>query len=428
MAAILYVAVSLLAFALVQRRLEKTPITGPIVFLALGLIAGSGGLGIITVDDGQTVTVVNVLFQGTLVLLLFTDASALHFSSWKKDAALPGRLLGIGLPLTIGLGTVLAALLFTDLSIWEAAIIGAITAPTDAALGQAVISNPRVPERIRQALDVEAGLNDGISFPFVLIFIGFAGSTDGPGVIETFVVAIGVAVLVGVLVGVIGGKLMVMTSDAGTMSEAWSGIAVIALAISAFVLSDVGGGSGFIAAFVGGLTFGEVTRDKMKTREGLATNLGLALTQVSFLAFGALVLEPALGAVTWQVVVMALLSLTIARMGPVAISMIGQKLQPPTLLYLGWFGPRGLATIVFAALVVTEADLPGTGTITLVAAFIVGLSVLLHGLTAYPGSQAYANWYESHEDQTKLAEGKAAQHHALSPRARHAEDQASERP
>ncbi len=423
MAAIIYIAISLLAFALVQRRLAKTPITGPIIFVALGLIAGSSGLGIITVDDGQLTTVVNVLFQGTLILLLFTDASALHFSSWKQDAALPGRLLGIGLPLTIGLGTIFAAVLFTDLSIWEAGIIGAITAPTDAALGQAVISNPRVPERIRQALDVEAGLNDGVSFPFVLIFIGLAGSTDGPGVIETFVVAIGVAVLVGVLAGVIGGKLMVMAADAGTMGKAWSGIAVIALAIIAFVLSDTGGGSGFIAAFVGGLTFGEMTRGKSKIDDILATNLGLALTQVSFLAFGALILGPALGKVTWAVIVMALLSLTIARMGPVAISMIGQKLRPPTLLYMGWFGPRGLATIVFAALVVTDADLPGTSTITLVAAVIVGLSVLLHGLTAYPGSQAYANWYESHDEPAKLAEGKRVHNHELSPRARHAVEQ-----
>jgi NhaP-type Na+/H+ or K+/H+ antiporter len=420
---IVYVAISLLAFALVQRRLAKTPITGPIIFVALGLLAGSSGLGIITVDDDLLVPVVNVLFQGTLVLLLFTDASALHFTSWKKDAALPGRLLGIGLPLTIALGTIFAALLFTDLSIWEAAIIGAITAPTDAALGQAVISNPRVPERIRQALDIEAGLNDGISFPFVLIFIGLAGSTGGPGAIGTFVVAVGVAVLVGVLVGVIGGKLMVMATEAGTMSKAWSGIAVIALAVTAFVLSDAGGGSGFIAAFVGGLAFGEMTRGKMKTDEFLAANLGLGLTQVSFLAFGALLLGPLLGQVTWQVVVMAVLSLTIARIGPVAISMIGQKLRPPTLLYMGWFGPRGLATIVFAALVVKDADLPGTSTITLVATAVVGLSVLLHGLMAYPGSQAYAKWYESHDDPSTLAEGKSVHHHRLSPRARHAVDQ-----
>jgi NhaP-type Na+/H+ or K+/H+ antiporter len=423
MSAIAYITVSLVAFALVQRRLAKTPITGPMVFVALGLLAGASGLGIITGDTGQTVNVVNIVFQGTLVLLLFTDAAALHFSSWKRDADLPGRLLGVGLPLTIGLGTIFAALLFTDLSIWEAAIIGAITAPTDAALGAAVISNPRVPERVRQALDIESGLNDGISFPFVLIFIGLAGPDQGPGVIEIFAVAIGVAVLIGVAVGVVGGRLMVKATDAGTMGHAWSGIAVIALATTAFVLSDAGGGSGFIAAFVAGLAYGEATRGEIKANEVLAANLGLGLTQVSFLLFGALVLEPALGNVTWQVLVMAALSLTVARMAPVAISMIGMKLNRVTILYMGWFGPRGLATIVFAALVVTDADLPGTETINVVAASIVGLSVLAHGLTAYPGSQAYANWYESHDDPTKLAEATAVHHHALSTRAQHAVEQ-----
>ena len=420
MSVILYISLSLVAFALVQRRLAKSPITGPMLFVALGLLAGAGGFGIITASSVQTVDVVNVVFQVTLTLLLFTDAAALHFTSWRKDADLPGRLLGIGLPLTIGLGTIFAALLFTDLSIWEAAIVGAITAPTDAALGQAVIANPRVPERIRQALDIESGLNDGVSFPFVLIFIGFAGPDQGPGVVETFAVAIGVAVLVGVVVGVVGGKLMVIATDARTMGQAWSGIAVIALALTAFVVSDVGGGSGFIAAFVGGLAYGESTRGKIKESEILAANVGLGLTQVSFLLFGALVLEPALGMITWPVIVMAILSLTVARMHPVAVAMIGMKLNRITILYMGWFGPRGLATIVFAALVVTDADLPGTSTINVIATCIVGLSVLLHGLTAYPGSQAYADWYESHDNPTDLAEGKSVQHHTLSMRARHA--------
>lgn len=424
---ILYIGFCLFAFALVQRWLAKTPITGPMVFVALGLVAGASGLGIISGDGDQTVDVVNIVFQGTLVLLLFTDAAALRFSSWKKDADLPGRLLGIGLPLTIGLGTIFAALLLTDLSIWEAAIVGAITAPTDAALGAAVIANPRVPERIRQALDIEAGLNDGISFPFVLIFIGLAGPDQGPGVIETFAVAIGVAILVGVAVGFVGGKLMVRAAEAGTMGHAWSSIAVIVLASTAFILSDVGGGSGFIAAFVGGLAYGEATRGKIKSNELLAVNLGLGLTQISFLLFGALILEPALGKITWPIIAMAILSLTVARMAPVAISMIGMKLKHVTILYMGWFGPRGLATIVFAALVVTEADLPGTSTINVVAAVIVGMSVLLHGLTAYPGSQAYATWYESHDDPTKLAEGQTVHHRKISPLARHAIDKYTER-
>lgn len=413
--ALLYIVVCLLGYALVQRRLAKTVITGPIVFVALGLLASSGGFGIIEVSSAEVTTIVNALFQGTLVLVLFTDAAALHFLSWRKDAELPGRLLGIGLPLTIAFGALIAAVLFTDLSFWEAAIIGAIIAPTDAALGQAVISNPRVPARIRQALDVESGLNDGVSLPFVLIFIGLAQRSSGTGEGFTFLREIGVAVVVGVAVGVVGGWLLVRASKAGWMGQGWSSIAVIAVAAIAFILADVGGGSGFIATFVAGLSYGNVTRDRIKANEVLATSLGLALVQVSFLVFGAIVLEPALGSLTWQVLLMAVLALTVARIAPVAVSMVGTKLTGPTILYLGWFGPRGLATIVFAALVVTDSDLPGVATITTVAAVTVGLSVLVHGMTSYAGSQRYADWYES-QDQSKVTEAKPVHHHLARPR------------
>lgn len=416
---ILYVSICVLGFALVQKKLATTPITGPIIFVALGLLAGSSALGILevgTTDD--VVTVVDVLFQATLVLLLFTDAAALHFSSWKKDAALPGRLLGIGLPLTILLGAVFAAWLFPDLDIWEAAIIGAIIAPTDAALGQAVISNPRVPKRIRQALDVESGLNDGVSLPFVLIFIGLAEQEAGTGVAETFLREIGVAVGVGIVVGSLGGWLLVQASKAGWMGRAWSSIAVIALAVAAFVAANNSGGSGFIAAFVAGLAYGQATQGKIKPNEVVAADLGLVMVQISFLAFGALVLDRAFDMMTWQIVLMAVLALTVARIGPVALSMVGTKLAGPTLLYMGWFGPRGLATIVFAALVVTEADLAGQATITAVATITVGMSVLLHGLTAYPGSERYGDWFAAHKDTDKLPEAKPLKQHHQWPRMR----------
>lgn len=416
MNAVLYVAVCLLGFALVQSRLAKTSVTGPMLFVALGLLGGSGALGIVESGTADVTSVVDVVFQGTLVLVLFTDAAALHFSSWKRDAALPGRLLGIGLPLTIGLGMLLAALLFDDLGIWEAGIIAAMIAPTDAALGQAVISNPRVPERIRQALDVESGLNDGVSLPFVLIFIGLAAESSDTGAIVTFVREIGVAVGVGAAVGIAGGWLLVRASKAGWMGSTWSSLAVIATATIAFGVADVSGGSGFIACFVAGLAYGNTARGRIQANEALAGELGDGLVQVSFLLFGALVLEPALGRLSWQILVMALLALTIARIGPVALAVIGTGFRAPTVLYLGWFGPRGLATIVFAALVVEDSNLPGIETITTVAAVTVGLSVLLHGLSAYPGSQRYAGWCASRSDPDALAEAQPVHRHKVRPR------------
>jgi NhaP-type Na+/H+ or K+/H+ antiporter len=419
MAVILFVSACLLAFAAVERRLSTTPITGPIVFVALGLLASGDGIGIIDTGDDSVVVVVNTLFQGTLALLLFTDASALHFTSWRRDAELPGRLLGIGLPLTIGLTAIFAVMLFTDLSIWEAAIIGAITAPTDAALGQAVVSNPRVPERIRQALDVESGLNDGVSLPFLLIFIGLAEQEAGDtGALLTFVREIGVAVGVGVLVGVLGALLLVWAAKAGWMGTGWSNVATVSIALISFVAADALGGSGFIAAFVAGLSYGHTKRDRIKNDEVLGEELGLALVQVSFLAFGALVLPRALDRMTWQTLVMAILALTLARIVPVAISLIGTRMGGVTIAYLGWFGPRGLATVVFAAEVLEEADVPGVETITGVAVMTVALSVLLHGLTAYPGSQRYADWYESQKGKD-VAEAKPLQHPHPHPRLRH---------
>jgi len=411
--ALTYIAVCLFGYALVEKRLSTTPITGPIVFVAFGMLASSQALGIFERDAVEIEVVVDLLFQSTLVLVLFTDASALTFSSWRKDADYPGRLLGVGLPLTIAVGTGFAVLLFTDLSVWEAAIIGAIIAPTDAALGQAVISNPRVPERIRQALDIESGLNDGISLPFVIIFIGLAEQAQASGAVETFAREIGVAVGVGLVVGVAGGWAIDRATKAGWIGTAWSGLAVISLAFLAFIVADQGSGSGFIATFVAGLSYGHVTTNRIAPNEFLAGTVGLGLVQVSFLTFGALILMNALENATWQVFVMALLALTVARVIPVAIAMIGTRLRVPTLLYMGWFGPRGLATIVFGALVVENADLAGIDTIVAVAAITVGMSVLLHGLTSYPGSEAYANWYQQ-QDKDRMAESKQV-HHRVHP-------------
>jgi NhaP-type Na+/H+ or K+/H+ antiporter len=407
---ILYVAASLLAFALVERRLKKTVITGPMIFVVLGVLASVGFLGIITDDSANaTVNIVVVLFQGTLALVLFTDAAALDLTSWRKDADLPSRLLGIGLPLTIAVGAVSAALLFTDLSFWEAAMIGAMIAPTDAALGAAVIANPRVPERIRGALDVESGLNDGISLPFLLIFMAIASQDSGVGVVETFASAIGIAVVVGLIVGALGAWLLIRASNAGWAGTSWSGIAVISIAVIAFVVANSNGGSGFISTFVAGMVYGSVTRGKIRPSEFLAADIGSGLVQTSFLMFGALIILPELDSITWQVVVMVVIALTVARMVPVALSMIGTGLRVPTLLYMGWFGPRGLATIVYAAVVVTEANLSGESTIVMVSVVTVGVSIFVHGLSSYPGSQKYADWYEA-QDHTDMVESKPLHH------------------
>jgi NhaP-type Na+/H+ or K+/H+ antiporter len=417
--AIVFIGGCVLAWALVERRLSSTAITGPMVFVALGLLAGSDGLGIIEADSGGATSTINIVLEGTLALVLFTDAAALHPSSWRKDASLPGRLLGIGLPLTIAAGWLIALLLFDDLGVWEAAIVGAIIAPTDAALGKAVISNPRVPERVRTGLDVESGLNDGVSLPFILIFMALAQEDLGDNaILTTFVREIGVAVLVGVGVGVLAGWLLIQASRANWIGSSAARISIVAIAIIAFATADQLDGSGFIACFVAGLTFGGTTRGRISGSDVFASDLGSMLTQVSFLLVGAVVLGPALGDATWQIWLMAILALTVARIGPVALSLLGTGMRPPTVAYIGWFGPRGLATIVFAALVVTDADLPGNDLIVTTAAITVGLSVYAHGLTAAAGAERYADWYDSHDDPTNLAAGKPLEQHPARQRLR----------
>ena len=401
--AVVFVAVAVVGWALVQRRASSTVVTGPMVFVALGLLVGSQGLELIELGDGSD-TVIDTVLEGTLALLLFTDAAALHPSSWRKDVGLPARLLGIGLPLTIATGWFIAVLLFDGLSGWEAAIVASMIAPTDAALGQAVIANPRVPERIRTGLDVESGLNDGISLPFVLLFMGFAADGLSAGIVSTFVEAIGVAVVVGVAVAVVAAWLLSWASRSGWMGSAWSQIALAAIAVITFAVADQLGGSGFIACFTGGLVYGERVRGRLLANETFTDDLGDVLTQISFLLVGAVVIGPALTDTTWQVWVMAALALTVVRIGPVALALIGSGMRWPTVAYIGWFGPRGLATIVFAVLVIDEADLPGTDTITVIAAITVFMSVYAHGLTASTGATRYADWADEESASGDLAE------------------------
>ena len=170
------VAAFVVAYAIVSARLSTTLITGPIVFVSFGLIVGPEALDV--VDLSLDNEVVRTLAELTLVLVLYTDASRIDFRVLRRSSQIPLRLLFLGLPLTIALGAGFGALLFDGLDLWEVALLAAVLAPTDAALGQAVVTNPRVPVRIRQALNVESGLNDGIAVPFIIFFVAGAAATE----------------------------------------------------------------------------------------------------------------------------------------------------------------------------------------------------------------------------------------------------------
>jgi sodium/hydrogen antiporter len=389
---LIVLALVVFAFGLVSRRLEGTVFTAPLVFVAAGVILGPAGLGL--VEFGLDDHTVLLLGEIALAVVLFTDAARTNISALRQNEALPLRLLGIGMPLTIVLGTVVAALVLTDLTFWEAAIVGTVLAPTDAALGQAVVSNPRVPVRVRQALNVEAGLNDGLSVPFLALFLTLAEAETAHLSANLWIrftlEQVGLGVLVGVGVGLAGGWLVSQASRRGWMTDSFQRLALLALALIAWALADQIGGNGFIAAFVGGLAVGPTVERvgeqliRFTEAEGQLLNLSV------FLIFGVLAVG-LIGSLSWEVALYALLSLTVIRMLPVALSLIGTHLSGVSVLFAGWFGPRGLASIVLGLIVVAEAPLlAGRDEIELVVTLTVLLSVLLHGVTAAPLSALYA--------------------------------------
>jgi NhaP-type Na+/H+ or K+/H+ antiporter len=384
------------AFGLVSRRLEGTALTAPIVFVAAGIILGPAGLALVELKiDDHTVLLVG---EVALAIVLFTDAARTNLSTLRQNEGLPLRLLGIGMPLTIALGTAVAALLLTDLTLWEAAIVGTVLAPTDAALGQAVVSNPRVPIRIRQALNVEAGLNDGLSVPFLALFLTLAVAEEklqsASYWIRFALEQVGLGVLVGVGVGLAGGWLVSRASRSGWMTDSFQRLALLALALIAWALADQIGGNGFIAAFVGGLAVGPTVEHvgerliRFTEAEGQLLNLSV------FFIFGVLLIG-LIQPLSWEVALYALLSLSVIRMLPVGISLIRTRLRSISVLFMGWFGPRGLASIVLGLIVVAEAPLLiGREGIEQAVALTVLLSVLLHGVTAAPISAVYARRVE----------------------------------
>ena len=391
------IALAVLVVAAVSRRLSGTPVTPAMLFVALGLLAGPRVLG--EVDLAPAGAGVRTLAEATLALVLFADAARIDLRALRRDYALPVRLLSIGLPLTIAAGAVCAALVFGSLSIAEALVLAVLLAPTDAALGQAVVTEPRLPLRVRQGLNVESGLNDGICVPLLLIVLAAADvdahATSEHHAITVVLEEIGYGMLGGVAGGVAAAGIVLLAGRRGLIADSWLRVIPVAAAVLAYGIAAALGGSGFIAAFVAGLCFGHLVGDESAIIAGFNEELADLLNGVTFIAFGAVLLGPALGELTWSVALYAVLSLTLVRVIPVAIALLGSGARPPTVGFIGWFGPRGLASIVFAILVLQEADLPHTDTILLATYVTVGLSVLLHGLSAAPLAQRYARWYQA---------------------------------
>jgi NhaP-type Na+/H+ or K+/H+ antiporter len=391
------IAIVVLAYAAVSRRLEGTSITAPMVFTGAGLLLGNKAFDLV---DPNPATV-RQLAEATLAVVLFSDAARIDLKALRGEIKVPARLLGIGLPLMIVAGFLTALLLFGSLGWPEALLLAVILAPTDAALGQAVVTMPALPSRIRQGLNVESGLNDGLCVPLfavaLVIASAEAGDISDSHAATLLLEQIGYGVLMGAAAGALAAGVVVAALHHNLVTRAWLQIVPAAAAVLAFTAADAVGGSGFIAAFVGGAVFGAIRRRIGGEVGYIMEQLGDLLGAATFVVFGATFLGSALGDATWAVAAYAVLSLTIVRMLPVALAMAGTHARRPTLAFLGWFGPRGLASIVFAVLVLeAEGDLPHEGTVLTTVFVTIGLSVLAHGVSAAPLSSRYAAWCAAH--------------------------------
>ena len=411
------VAGVVLGYAAFSRRLERTVVTGPIVFVTAGLLMGSEVLGWLDLRIGSEG--VRGLAEATLTLVLFMDASRIDLGALRREVGIPARLLGLGLPLTIAAGTVVAALLFGGLGWAGALVLAIVLAPTDAALGQAVVTDQRLPVRVRQGLNVESGLNDGICVPLLFIALAVAEADEnaitGRHALRLVVEEIGWGTFGGVVAGVVGAVVLAFAERRKLAADEWLQVIPLAAAALSYGIANALGGSGFIAAFVAGLVFGVLRRPQSGDVTYLLDASGQVFNAVTLIVFGAVALGPALHELDWRIALYAVLSLTVVRMIPVALALVGMHARRPTVAFLGWFGPRGLASIVFAVIVLEGSALEHVNLVVATVALTVGLSVYAHGLTAVPLTSAYARWFGDEAPQPPVESAPAHEHRVRRP-------------
>ncbi len=409
-------ALLLLGYAAFSERLSVSPLSPAILFTAAGVVLGPLVLDAVHVDiDTEAV---KLLAEVTLSIALFTDAARIDLKALREQLGLPVRLLGIGLPLTIAAGLGAAAFVFPDLLLVEAALIAIILAPTDAALGQRVVTDPAVPAPVRQGLNVESGLNDGIAVPFYLLAIEIAKAEVEGRPLSLFLgiaaEQIGFGIIAGIIGGVVGGAVIRHAGREEQLENSWRQIVMFAAAGLAYGIGLALGGSVFIATFTGGIVFAAVSRESSLDLAHFSEQAGAVLSALTFTIFGLAAVPFTLRTLGMPVIVYAIVSLTVIRMAPVALALWGTGARWPTVSFIGWFGPRGLASIVFG-LGLIELGLPHGQTVLAVIFATVLLSVLAHGLSAPGLTTAYSRWYGSlaekpqaetrsvHENRARLA-------------------------
>ena len=391
------IAVILILYGAFSKPLDARGITSAMIFTAAGLCVGTSALKLVNIHL-ESLTAERFC-ELALVFLLFSDSTRIDLTGLRRHLSWPSRLLCIGLPLTIAAGLGVGVLVFPTMALASAFVLSTMVCSTDAALGQRVVSDKAVPARVRQALDVESGVNDGLAVPFFLVAVDLSlAKLSGhltAAVLRNMVEQIGWGLVAGVGAGIVVGLLLRVADDRGWLEGQWRLILPVVGALLAYLVALRLGGSGFIAAFTGGMTFGYFSRRHDLPVTVFNENMGGTLAGAVWVGFGALAVGMLLPHVTWQIVVYAAISLTLIRMVPVAIAMLGTGSQLPTVAFIGWFGPRGLASIVFA-LIALEKGIPNKQMLLTTVMMTILLSVFLHGLSSVPLVAAYSRWYAAH--------------------------------
>ncbi|WP_017575518.1 cation:proton antiporter [Nocardiopsis kunsanensis] len=425
MTVVLAISVLLLGYALISGWTRGAWLTAPMVFVTGGLVLGPAGTGVL--DGTVPGQVVRVLTEATLVLVLFSDAVRIDLGALRRDYHLPIRLLGVGLPLGAALGALLAFGLLPSLGALGAVLLSAVLIPTDAALGESVVADERLPGRIRQGLNVESGLNGGLVLPVVVVLSAMVGNLeDAAESVPDWALMTGQEVALGLLMGVaagaLGGRALLLADRAGWINSTYRRLFPLALAAVAYTSAEAVQGNGLLSAFAAGLLFGMAARSDREFVHQFTEHEGELVSMLTFLLFGALVIGPRLGDVDPQVVLYALLNLVVVRPLAVAVATLGIRFRLETVLFLGWFGPRGLASIVFALMVVEQVGTATSDRILVAVGVTVLISVYAHGITDMPWTRAFARRSQelpsSAPENTEVAEHPRRWHNPHRPRER----------
>lgn len=375
-----------IVYSLLSKAISRTVLTLPIIFMAVGWAVSAPLSGLVARDavfqSGR------LLSEITLILILFADASHVRFAKLKGNVQYPLRMLLIGMPLTVIFGTLTVYAISPEGGLAMALLTAAVLTPTDAALGQSVVSSPQVPQRLGQTINIESGLNDGLALPFVLLGATLASAglaqTDPGALALDALLQIVIGPLVGAALGWGVARALDLARGRDLVNEAAQGVVFLTTAFTAYLLAEQVGGNGFVAAFVGGAVFGNTFRHGIHFITEFMESQGQLLTMSAFLIFGAVLLPEGLAHMTPRAVLIAVLFLTVVRVGPIVLSLTGSGLRMSEKLFLGWFGPRGIASILFTLIMIDEFDFPDKDELLACVAMTVFLSILLHGLSATP--------------------------------------------